>query len=187
MGILIDLTGQRFGKLQVICQGETDGKTKLLRWDCICDCGTQCTVYGVHLRKGVTKSCGCYRKSLKALPNEIVGARTLLRRYKFDAKRRGLGWELSEGEFSKLISNTCEYCGEAPSQSTLGSRYDNSPFYYNGVDRVDNTKGYISDNCVSCCGVCNAMKSGMSYGEFKTHITQIYEHLHAMKYMKVGA
>lgn len=58
---LIDLTGQKFGRLTVI---ERAGSTKhgAARWQCKCECGNTTTVIGDELRKGNTTSCGCYQK-----------------------------------------------------------------------------------------------------------------------------
>lgn len=58
---LIDLTGQRFGKLTVIQRGEDvhfSGKPCVC-WVCRCDCGKIKTISGASLRSGHTKSCGC--------------------------------------------------------------------------------------------------------------------------------
>jgi hypothetical protein len=57
--IKIDLTGQKFGRLEVtgfafIRKGQTF-------WNCICNCGKSKTINGSCLRTGQTKSCGCYR------------------------------------------------------------------------------------------------------------------------------
>lgn len=58
MGKMIDITGQRFGKLTVIENaGKLDGRR--YSWKCHCDCGKECVVEGVRLRSGNTKSCGC--------------------------------------------------------------------------------------------------------------------------------
>lgn len=51
-----DLTGQKFGRLTVI---EYVGKSK---WLCKCECGNTCKVVGADLKRGNTKSCGCYHK-----------------------------------------------------------------------------------------------------------------------------
>jgi len=46
-----------------------------------------------------------------------------------------------------------------------------------GLDRIDNTKGYVIDNVVPCCGHCNLMKRGMTVLEFKEHIQRIVKQL----------
>lgn len=58
MSKLIDLTGQRFGRLTVIkrAQNAKDGKTQ---WLCRCDCGKETIVRAAPLRRGDSKSCGC--------------------------------------------------------------------------------------------------------------------------------
>lgn len=58
---VLDLIGQRFGKLEVIKRVKNNkyGKTQ---WLCKCDCGNECVVTGVSLTRGDTKSCGCYHK-----------------------------------------------------------------------------------------------------------------------------
>jgi len=55
---VIDLSGQRFGKLIAIKHLGTDDKG-ISRWLCQCDCGKSHTVAQGSLRRGTTKSCGC--------------------------------------------------------------------------------------------------------------------------------
>lgn len=59
MSHLIDLTGQRFGRLTVI--EKVPSKTSNARWKCLCDCGKETTVLGTTLRRGESRSCGCLR------------------------------------------------------------------------------------------------------------------------------
>ena len=54
----IDLTGQRFGRLRVIERAQSN-KNGYPRWLCKCDCGNITTAYGMHLKSGASKSCGC--------------------------------------------------------------------------------------------------------------------------------
>jgi hypothetical protein len=63
---LIDLSGMRFGKLQVIRRGEDwVGKNHSApRWVCLCDCGKTTLTNGSDLRRGLAKSCGCLRAKL---------------------------------------------------------------------------------------------------------------------------
>lgn len=66
---LINLTGQRFGRLVVLCRdtveiGKTKTKSGQFGWQCKCDCGNLCVIRSGELRYGSTKSCGCLRKEL---------------------------------------------------------------------------------------------------------------------------
>lgn len=56
---MINETGNRYGKLVVIKPDYSKGK---LKWLCQCDCGGEALVDGADLRRGHTKSCGCYQK-----------------------------------------------------------------------------------------------------------------------------
>ncbi len=53
--MLLDLTGQRFGRL-VAVQVASHAPVK---WLCRCDCGETTTARSSHLREGATRSCGC--------------------------------------------------------------------------------------------------------------------------------
>lgn len=65
---LIDMTGQRFGRLTVLERAENYQydtgagwySTKAV-WRCRCDCGAETVVIGSNLRRGATRSCGCLR------------------------------------------------------------------------------------------------------------------------------
>jgi len=56
----IELAGRRFGMLTVNSYSYTDNQSGIM-WDATCDCGTKTLVSGGHLRRGHTKSCGCFR------------------------------------------------------------------------------------------------------------------------------
>lgn len=63
---LIDMTGQRFGKLLVIEKAFNDDPDDTsARWLCRCDCGKEKIIRGDSLRKGRSQSCGCVRSSNK--------------------------------------------------------------------------------------------------------------------------
>ena len=62
MSGLIDLTGQRFGRLTVVSRAENRGNQT--RWLCKCDCGNEKIIAGNALKSGVTLSCGCYHKEV---------------------------------------------------------------------------------------------------------------------------
>ena len=63
MGRLIDLTGERFGRLTVTALAGRNGRRQSL-WTCDCSCGKQFVALGYNLRNGNTSSCGCLRTEL---------------------------------------------------------------------------------------------------------------------------
>lgn len=60
VGKFIDLSGQRFGRLTVICRAGRD-KNHLLLWKCRCDCGNTIITRGQDLRRRKSQSCGCLK------------------------------------------------------------------------------------------------------------------------------
>jgi hypothetical protein len=50
---------------------------------------------------------------------------------------------------------------------------DGAHFYYNGIDRLDNTKTHTIDNIVPCCYFCNFAKSKLSLPEFQDWIKRV--------------
>jgi len=58
----VNLIGQRFGRLHVICRdGSLNGSAA---WACVCDCGRCLTVRGRDLRFNNQRSCGCLRRDV---------------------------------------------------------------------------------------------------------------------------
>lgn len=80
--------------------------------------------------------------------------------YRYAAQTRNLRFDLNTDDFNTLLSSDCHYCSKPLA---------------NGVDRIDNDKGYYSFNVVPCCWPCNRMKANLTYQEFLAHITRISE------------
>ena len=72
MSKLIDLTGQRFGRLTVVERAENTAEGKA-RWLCKCDCGEQVRVRAESLRSGGTRSCGCLKHDNRTV--DMIGQR----------------------------------------------------------------------------------------------------------------
>jgi len=179
MGKLINLKGKKFGRLTVIKRAENN-KWGYTRWLCKCDCGNEKVVDGNSLRNGHTKSCGCLRKDLirgsnkeRSLPLGLANMRIIMSLYKWQAKKRGHKWELTEEQFKNITQKNCFYCGAPPSNISRRNK-TNGNYTYNGLDRVDNTKGYTIDNVVPCCFICNQAKHKLTIQEFKDWIERIY-------------
>jgi hypothetical protein len=86
---------------------------------------------------------------------------TYYKHYKSGALKRELPFELTLEHFKILISKPCFYCNHHVSEEA------------NGIDRVDNTKGYIIDNCISCCEMCNRLKHILEIDFFLERSKQI--------------
>ena len=107
------------------------------------------------------------------LPYGIAAMRKLYRNYKARANKDGYDFDLTETQFMELTQGNCHYCNSLPTQilsgsngSNDGSRQLNGDYLHNGIDRVDNSIGYIYANCVTCCKICNRAKREMTYHNF---------------------
>jgi len=168
----INLLGKRFGMWKIHSLAYIGQRGTY--WNCICNCGSFDVVNGSSLTCGNSKSCGCV-KNLNFKKGEAA-FRMLVHAYKASAKRRNYEFKLQLEECRNLFLNNCYYCGSKPF-SIYRIPEVNGIFIYNGIDRLDNTKGYSLDNCVTCCKICNYAKQSMSLKEFKTWILKVCHHL----------
>ena len=81
-----------------------------------------------------------------------------------NAYSRALLFTISEMDFDRLVIQPCYYCG-FQSVSRL-----------NGIDRIDNNKGYILQNCITCCKMCNLFKNMLHPIEFLDKVNAIYSY-----------
>jgi len=72
--------------------------------------------------------------------------------YKIRAQNKGLSFDITKEQFETYKINPCYLCGKTGTTTHM-----------NGIDRLDNTKGYILENIKSCCWVCNYMKKNCEY------------------------
>jgi len=180
----INLIGQRFGDLVVLekVPPRLVDKVGLSRprgtaWLCACACGQATYLHTAHLTSGNTKSCGCGKysgspenikkaqESTRIANRKHAAAKRVLCAYKGNAKARGLQFNLSYSLFVSLIYSDCHYCGSPPINTVnlknQGYQYkDDEPevINYNGIDRIDSTRGYEAGNVVTCCKLCNTGK-----------------------------
>jgi len=77
--------------------------------------------------------------------------------------------DLTKEQFESIIKQPCYYCGIMQDKG------------FNGVDRMDSTKGYEIDNCVSCCTDCNMMKGAVDNITFIQRVEHILTHNNMLK------
>lgn len=63
------------------------------------------------------------------------------------ADRRGIEWHLTDDEAKAMLVLPCVYCNHLDLETRV-----------NGIDRLDSSKGYTTENCRPCCKNCNYMK-----------------------------
>ena len=179
----IDLTGQRFGKLVVKKQLEKRGNRGQIRWECACDCGNKHITSGESIRSGKSKSCGCNRKTP---PNKNKDRESAIWKqlYNSTINKRNRKWkvkgDISLEDFIFFSKEPCYYCGLENSNTARdirdGREISKTVLKFNGIDRSDSSKGYWSNNVVTCCKHCNTAKNTMSEKEFISFIQRVYAH-----------
>ncbi len=136
-----------------------------------------------NLKRGTTKSCGCGHRGRPLgkfyTPSGQNNSKRVIAAYKHSAKNRELTFNLSDSQIYDLCQRNCYYCGASPSNIKNDKRC-NGVFIYNGIDRMDNTKGYTLNNVQSCCRQCNTAKNILSINEFKDWIKKVYNNVNGI-------
>lgn len=142
MSNLIDLTGQRFGRLTVVERHD------LRRWKCICDCGNTTFSDGYQLRKGFTTSCGCYHAIACGNQHRTHGL-TKTRVYRIFSKMKERCYKPSNDNYKYYGALGITICNEWLNDFKAFYDWAMSHGYADNltIDRIDNTKGYSPDNC----------------------------------------
>ena len=81
--------------------------------------------------------------------------------YKRSANDKNLEFGLSSDVFDEIVKAPCYYCGTIQDKG------------FNGIDRQNSEIGYVVDNCVSCCQMCNYMKASLSVDAFLGRVEHI--------------
>ena len=105
--------------------------------------------YRQGIRKRLSEKNNIYAKTVKGKYTH----------YKSNAKIHNRIFDLSLEQFRDIVSKFCVYCGKPSIKGEL-----------NGIDRVDNSKGYVAGNCLPCCKWCNRMKLTYGKEEFEKHL-----------------
>jgi hypothetical protein len=170
-----DITGVKYYSLTAIRISE---ESKLPRrgykWVWRCDCGKEIIAYPTAVRAADNQSCGCQARKINKGNKLSDGEATindLIKVYKYHAKQRDYAFELDKDDVKYITKQDCHYCGKPP--SNLHRNRWSSSYVYNGIDRIDNSKGYYIDNVVPCCIECNYSKNDRGYFQFIDWIHKI--------------
>lgn len=172
-----DISGMVFGRLTVIGPTEYRYNRNVL-WKCICSCGKETLLTAQKLTRGNTKSCGCWNVEHRQLLPGHAALNRLYTRYQKGARHRKIVFSLSKEEFSCIVVQQCFYCGDLPySLMRDSNKRFHGNFYYTGIDRINNNKGYETGNVVPCCQRCNYAKRDMTFDAFVSWAKRLNEGL----------
>ena len=106
------------------------------------------------------KKCSIKQQHMDSSGNpQEIAINIMLSTYKSGAAVRNLCFDLSIEYFTEIILQKCYYCSKAHSRRIKYSNVNGKYFgFVNGIDRVDNSLGYIVGNVVACCTKCNEIK-----------------------------
>ena len=187
--------GDRFGSIVLVKRLSPVGATQIF-WEYKCDCGKTGDVSHFRLRQNDKqgrniKSCGCknFRGIHGNCRNKTSAESSMkgwISKYWNSASGRKLKWAISDKYAYKLFLSACYFCGSPP--NTKYNRYvsggkficrretqwtRNAWIIVNGIDRLDNTLGYVKGNVVPCCKICNYAKSDRSLPEWNAWLDQL--------------
>ena len=74
--------------------------------------------------------------------------------YQRSARLKNLKFTFSEEEFKEMVVKPCYYCSIVDEKG------------FNGIDRMNQSVGYIQSNSTSCCIMCNWMKGSLDSATF---------------------
>lgn len=182
------IIGRKVGFLTVIEATDEYNKHNNRCYICECECGKKTKLFSTCLREKASwkPSCGCQKiKYENRCDGRKVSENMYFLKYQAGAKRRNLDWELDKEHFLNLSKQNCYYCNLEPQPynayanqkryQTKNNLLERSWINVNGIDRVDNHKGYLIDNSVSCCTKCNFAKRHYSQQEFLNWVNRISE------------
>ncbi len=147
MSKVLDLTGQRFGRLVAI-ERSTNSKSGKARWRCECDCGNNIVVFSTSLVRGLTHSCGC-------LNSEVASVRFSTHRlsesrlYETWSGMKKRCYNSNSKSFHAYGGRGIEVCTEWRNDFQKFYEWSMSHGYTDEltIDRIDVNGNYCPDNC----------------------------------------
>ena len=186
--------GEVFGDLSIV--KKLPNKNLQSNYLCLCTCGNVREVIYTNLKNKQITHCGCKNflsltHGNRKFPPKDASFRAKAANYKAMSKKRNIEFKLSIDETITFLKDNCKYCNRPPSnyynvrnngknlnkKNYAINNSDDFGIYYNGIDRIDNKIGYIIENCVTCCNVCNTAKLNLTLDEFKIWIYNVYNNL----------
>jgi len=150
MSKLVDLTGQKFGRLTVLYRIKNNYNNCHAKWHCQCSCGKEINFNSDKLKSGHTKSCGCLK--LEFQKNGGANKTHGVSKTRLYAIWAGMITRCSNPNRAKAKKDyqdrgitvcTEWHKFEAFQEWALANGYAEKL----SIERINNNKGYSPDNC----------------------------------------
>ena len=147
---LEDLSGQRFGRLTVEefagFHMLPSGRRKS-QWKCRCDCGNTIVVLSTNLKKGNSKSCGCYNMD-QILSRTIIHGDKHARLYKIWCNMKSRCIDINCKSYKNYGARGITICNEWLSYIPFKEWAMSNGYSDNlSIDRIDVNGNYCPGNC----------------------------------------
>lgn len=141
---LINLTGQKFGRLTVLDRLHNYHDKKQTHWLCVCDCGSLVEVFGFMLRNGNTKSCGCLNKEIITTHDK-----SNTRLYNIWTLMKARCYNKNNRAYHNYGGRGIAVCDEWKDdfQAFYVWSIENGYVENLSIDRINNNGNYSSNNC----------------------------------------
>lgn len=147
---IIDITGQRFGRLVAIERSQNVARTNAPSrpaWLCACDCGTRKVVSKACLISGLAKSCGCIRREVVSAKNTSHGMSKTPEYISWGQMNRRCH-DMSNKNYKDYGGRGISVCEQwRHSFENFFSSMGRRPTIKHSLERKDNSLGYSPGNC----------------------------------------
>jgi len=140
-----DITGMRFGRLEVIRYIETNHLRRPI-WECKCDCGTIKNIDGLHLRQGTALSCGCLHREI-TIKRETTHGMTGSAPYNSWRGMLNRCENHNDPRYKDYGGRGITVCGEWHDFQKFWNDMKDSYTQGLTIDRIDVNGDYCPDNC----------------------------------------
>ena len=133
----IDLTGQKYGSIEVLERAGTKGNHAL--WKCKCVCGIEFNATSNNLRTGNTKSCGCVQRMTHGMRRTRV--------YKIWTGMKERCQRLKSAAYENYGGRGIKVCARWQEFEAFYDDMGDPPSEQHTLDRKDNDGDYEPGNC----------------------------------------
>lgn len=145
----VDLTGKRFSRWLVMSLAGKGGSS--YKWNCKCDCGNTSVIFGGNLTRGLSTSCGCFRRE-KAITDKTIhgfcGRKKIRSEWKCWTKMKERCLNKNDRSYHRYGGRGITVCDSwLESFENFISDMGLKPSPKHSIERMDNNLGYSPDNC----------------------------------------